>query len=301
MIGVIVNPHARYVARHGIDHVHALILATIPDARIHVLTTGDDVGARCRAFLADGATAIVAAGGDGTVGSVAAHLAGTSTPLGILPAGTLNHFARDVGVGRNVPAAARALAGHTRVISVDTAEVNGRLFLNNSSIGLYAHIVETRERHERQLGKLRALVAATLLTLREGRPRPVLVTVDGASAEVDTYLLFVGNNRYPIDLLRMGRRTRLDAGELSLFVLAETRWRRLAVDFAAAARARPTHRTLFKERMAREVTVAPVGIDEMDTIEVAYDGEIVSLHPPLVYRTHPRTLLVLVPRYDRAP
>jgi len=117
----------------------------------------------------------VAAGGDGTVGSVAAPLVGTSTPLGVLSVGTLNHFARDVGVGRDVPAAARALAGgHTRL--VDTAEVNGRLFLNNSSIDSYAHIVEFRERHEGRLGKWRALVEATLLTVREERPLSARVT-----------------------------------------------------------------------------------------------------------------------------
>ena len=295
MRGVILNPKAHYVARHGIDCVRALILSAMPDARIHVLTAGDDVGARCRALLAEGATAIVAAGGDGTVGSVAAHLMGTSTPLGVLPAGTLNHFARDVGMGRDVAVAARALAGHTRIIAIDTAEVNGRRFLNNSSIGLYAHIVQIRERHERQWGKVRALVAATLLTLRESRPSPVLVTVDGESVAVDTFLLFVGNNYYDLDLLHMRGRTALDTGELSLFILAETRRQRLVADFAAAARARPARPRLFRRQMAREVTVTPQGLEE---IAVACDGEVVRLRPPLVYRVHPRALRVLVPPED---
>jgi diacylglycerol kinase family enzyme len=235
VIGVILNPHAGYVARHGIARVRALVTAAVPDARIHVLVAGDDVGARCRAFRADGAACIVAAGGDGTVGSVAAHLVGTGTPLGVLPVGTLNHFARDVGVGRDVPAAARALAdGCTRI--VDAAEVNSHLFVNNSSIGLYAHLVEARERHERQWGKWRALVRAALLSLREGRPLPVRVTADGATGMAETYLLFVGHNRYDLDLLRAGRRAALDAGELSVFALVETRRLRLVPHFLRALR-----------------------------------------------------------------
>jgi diacylglycerol kinase family enzyme len=291
MIGVILNPHSGYVARHGVDHVRALVAAAVPDAHIYVLTKGDDAGARCRAFLAAGASLIVAGGGDGTVGAVAAYLVGTRTPLGVLPIGTLNHFARDIGVGRDVAAAARALAGgHTRL--VDTAEVNGRLFLNNSSIGLYARIVQIRERHEGQLGKGRALVDATLLTLRTAHPLPVRVTADGATATADTYLLFVGNNRYEVDLLHVGQRATLDAGELSVLVLAETRRRRLAARFARAARDRPSRRGTFKGRMAREVTVAPDGLDEID---VACDGEVVRMHTPLVYRIHPRALRVLVP------
>lgn len=293
MRGVILNPKARYVARHGVDRVRALILTAMPDARIHVLTAGDDVGARCRAFLADGATAVVAAGGDGTVGSVAAHLLGTETPLGVFPVGTLNHFARDVGVGRDVELAAHALARTPREISIDSADVNGRLFLNNSSIGLYAHIVQIRERHEQQWGKLRALTAATLLSLREGRPCPVLVTTNGESVTMDTFLLFVGNNQYDVDLLRMGRRSTLDAGELSLFVLAETRRRRLMVDFAAAARARRARPQLFRHQMVREVTVTPQGLEE---VAVACDGEVTRLRPPLVYRVRPRALRVLVPQ-----
>lgn len=291
MIGVILNPHAGYVARHGIGHVRALIIAAVPDARIHVLASDDDLGARCRAFRADGAACVVAAGGDGTVGSVAAHLVGTDTPLGVLPVGTLNHFARDVGVGRDVPAAARILATG-RIRLVDAAEVNGHLFVNNSSIGLYAHLVELRERHERQWGKWRALVRATLLTLREGHPLPVRVSADGATGTADTYLLFVGNNRYELDLLRLGRRAALDAGELSVFALIETHWLRLVPHFLRALCERPARRRLFKGRLAREVTVAP---DGLRAVEVACDGEVLRLATPLVYRTRPRALRVLVP------
>src|ERR671936_141041 len=164
MIGVILNPRSGYAATHGLAYMRAQITAALPGARIHVLQRGDDLAARCRALIADGATCIVAAGGDGTVNAVAAHLVGTETPLGVIPAGTLNHFARDVGVGRDVAHALRVLArGYT--LPVDVARVNERLFLNNSSIGLYAHMVEIRRRYEARLGKWRALVHAARLVM----------------------------------------------------------------------------------------------------------------------------------------
>src|SRR5436190_20644964 len=107
MIGLILNPRSGYVAAHGLPYVRAQITAALPGVRIHILQQGDDLAARCRAFIADGATCIVAAGGDGTVSAVAAHLVGTEIPLGVIPAGTLNHFARDVGVGRDLAHALR--------------------------------------------------------------------------------------------------------------------------------------------------------------------------------------------------
>ena len=96
--------------------------------------------------IADGVTVIVAGGGDGTVNGVANAIAGRGVAFGVLPLGTLNHFARDLGIPILLEDAARViLAGHT--ISVDTADVNGRLFLNNSSVGLYPRIVQLRERY----------------------------------------------------------------------------------------------------------------------------------------------------------
>jgi diacylglycerol kinase family enzyme len=147
------------------------------------------------------------------------------------------------------------------------------------------------------LGKWRALVRAALLTLREGRPLPVHVTADGATGMAETYLLFVGNNRYDLDLLRAGRRAALDAGELSVFALVETRRLRLVPHFLRALRERPARPRLFKGRVAREVIVTP---DELRTVEVACDGEVLRLHTPLVYRTRPRALRVLVPRHGHS-
>ena len=109
---------------------------------------------------------IVAAGGDGTVSAVAANVAGTGIPLGVLPLGTLNHFARDLGLPFDVEEAVRVLKSG-RAIAVDTGEVNGHTFMNNSSIGLYPRLVRYRNQQQHRLGrgKWSALLRATLTVL----------------------------------------------------------------------------------------------------------------------------------------
>ena len=147
-----------------------------------------------------------------------AHLVGTETPLGVIPAGTLNHFARDVGVGRDVEDALQILA-HGYVLPVDVAAVNDHVFVNNSSIGLYPRMVEIRERYEKRLGKWRALLQATLLVLRRAQPSVVQISDGSQRVSVRTELVFVGNNQYELDFLHLGRRARIDAGELCCFIL----------------------------------------------------------------------------------
>src|SRR2546421_2684265 len=255
MIGLILNPRSGYVAEHGLTHVRAQVTAALPEVRIHVLQRGDDLAACCRELIADGATCIGAAGGDGTVTAVATPLVGTQTPLGVIPAGTLNHFARDVGVGRDVAHALRVLAGGY-ALPVDVARVNERIFLNNSSIGLYARMVEIRRRYETRLGKWRALVHAARLVVWQARATEVQFG-DETLQSVRTYLLFVGNNQYELDLLHLGRRSCLDAGELCCVILeAPGRLALLPHVFHHLRGHRPYHHA-FRSLCTHELTVIP--------------------------------------------
>lgn len=292
MIGVIVNPHSGYVARHGESAVRKLIAHGVPDAKIHVLEKGDDVAAVCKNFLEGGATCIAAVGGDGTVRSVAAELTGTETPLGVIPGGTLNHFARDVGVGRNVEEAIRVLAIGFH-LPVDVACVNDKIFLNNSSIGLYPRMVGIRERYEHRLGKWRALVRAILLVAR--RAHSILLEIQNGIEvqQVRTYLLFVGNNQYEFDLLHLGQRETLDGGELCCFVLEAPNRVRLVPHVFHFLRDRGPDGRIFHSTSMRDLTVTPRGLGP---IEVSADGEVFHLEPPLKYRVLPRSLRVVVPK-----
>lgn len=291
MIAVILNPRSGFVAAHGLSHVRAMIERAIPDAAIYELQPGDDLAARCRELIAAGATCIAAAGGDGTVGSVAAQIVGTQTALGVIPAGTLNHFARDVGVGRDVASALHVLAkGY--VLPVDVASVNGRIFLNNSSIGLYARMVEMRRRYEKRLGKWEALVYASWLVTRHASPTMVHLTDGAATEQARTYLLFVGNNQYELNLLHLGQRTALDGGELCCFILEQHGRLRLLPHIFRYLRDHRAESSLLRSIRAAELTVIPA----QRSVEVACDGEVYRMQAPLVYRVQPKALRVVVPQ-----
>src|SRR4051812_6243792 len=115
------------------------------DTRLHLLSSPAELPALVDRELAAGTDALVAGGGDGTVNAVASALAGRPTPLGVLPLGTLNHFAKVLRIPLELPKAVDAIvAGHAT--HVDVGRVNGRIFLNNCSIGIYPNVVERRER-----------------------------------------------------------------------------------------------------------------------------------------------------------
>jgi diacylglycerol kinase family enzyme len=246
---------------------------------------------------AGGYDAVVAAGGDGTVSSVAAGLVGGDTPLGVLPEGTLNHFARDLGVPFEVEGAARIIAdGHVR--EVDVGELNGRTFLNNSSVGAYPLAVAERERlqDEHGHGKWVAMARASLRVLRRLPVMTVQLSVDGALEHVRTPLVFVGNNEYEVQGFPPGGRHALDDGVLCVYTArAESRvhvlWLALRALFGRLEGADG-----FDARTcAGEVEVST---GHARTLRVALDGEVQRMRAPLRYRVRPRALRVLAPPSD---
>jgi diacylglycerol kinase family enzyme len=241
----------------------------------------------------EGVSAMVAAGGDGTVSTVAAAVAGTGVALGVLPMGTLNHFAHDAGVPLDLKAAAAAVAaGRTR--QVDAAEVNGRLFVNNSSVGLYPMLVRDREAQQRRIGrtKQRAMLVAAARAFWRFRNRRLTLRYAGMEAPVNSPLLFVGNNRYETGLLKLGRREAIDRGELCLYApLARSRLGFFWLSLRAVL-GRPDRQRDF-------LTLDGVGQAEIgsshDMLMVAVDGEVLPMETPLKYRIRPGVLKLIVP------
>jgi diacylglycerol kinase family enzyme len=257
---------------------------------------GEQLVAATRQALAAGTDVVVAAGGDGTVNAVAGVLAGTQTPLGLLPMGTLNHFAKDLGLPVDLAAAARVIAsGNVR--AVDVAEVNGRVFLNNSSIGLYARMVEERNRRmnrgakaTRRLRKSWAMARAFLAVFARYPTVRVGVGVGEAAEQwCTTPFVFVGNNLYPIELLVIGQRRELDAGRLCLY-FARHAGRGDLLRLALRA----IFGSLEPERDFISQTVERVTIDSLKReLPVAIDGEVVKMKPPLIYRVRQGALRVI--------
>lgn len=254
---------------------------------------GNEIAQAAKRAVEGGARLVVAGGGDGTLSCVAGALAGTGAALGILPLGTLNHFARDLGVPLDLAEAAAVIAqGRTR--AVDVAEVNGRVFVNNSAIGLYPLMILDRDSQQRRLGRSKrlAMIVASLRTLFRFHHRRLTLTVnDERSGRIDTPLLFVGNNDYRIDLGAPGQREKLDGGQLCVFVLRKQTRRGL---IAATVRA-------LMDRSRDDDMVRIDGVERLHVssrrsrLAVSLDGETALMDTPLDYRIRPKALKVVAP------
>jgi diacylglycerol kinase family enzyme len=244
-----------------------------------------------RAAAAGGAAAVVMAGGDGTMSAGAAALAGGDCAMGVIPLGTLNHFARDLGIPEDLEdAVAVAAAGNVR--RVDVGEANGRLFVNNASMGLYPLAVAGREaRQDEGARKWPAMAKAAAETFRHFPVLRVTLHVAAAAVPVTTPLVFIGNNRYEMKLLSLGKRETLDAGELWLYV-ARHRGRLGFLGLTLRAMiGRLDQARDFVGYAARELAID----DRRRVVPVAFDGELCEMESPLECRVRPRALPVIVP------
>jgi len=234
---------------------------------------------------------IVAGGGDGTVNAVASAVVGSEKTLGVLPLGTLNHFARDLKIPNDLEHAARAIvSGHT--VRVDVGEVNGRIFLNNSSLGLYPTIVREREKQQKLgSGKWPAFIWAAVTAFRRYPFLDVRLSVDGKEFHRRTPFVFVGNNEYVMERLNIGLRNCLDKGQLSLYIAHRTgRWGLVRLALRALL-GRLREEKDFLAMCTTEVKIET----RRRRLRVAYDGEVDVMETPFHYRVRPGALRVIVP------
>jgi len=290
LVTILLNPTAVRASELKAE-IAEIFLASGSEARIVELQQGQDPAEVARAASAR-TSIVVAAGGDGTVSRVAAGLVGTPAMLGVLPIGTLNHFAKDLGLPFDLQTAVAAIAA-PRIGSIDVGQVNDRVFINNSSIGVYPNIVEARE-ELRRLGhrKWPAFALATLRILRRYRGLRVRIEAAGRQYSWRTPFVFVGNNEYELDGIRLGGRTRLDAGRLFTYVAPRLRTRELPMLLARALMGRVRQSGTFEIVSAPELWIH---IPHSRHVHVALDGEIETMTAPLHYRTCPGALKVILP------
>lgn len=233
---------------------------------VHVLEEGDELEELARSADAD---VLGMAGGDGSLGAVAAVALERGLPFVCIPFGTRNHFARDVGLDRDDPIGALdAFDGVER--RIDVGRVGERVFLNNVSLGLYALLVHRRERHRRRrdvLARLRAL----LLVAREHRGKDQFV-IDGEL--VAARVVLVACNAYTLDLFSIGERERMDEGLLHVYVPQGFR------------------RMEWADRSCTSLTIETPDA----SLRAAIDGEPARLGSPIEFRIEPGALRLLVPR-----
>lgn len=239
---------------------------------------------RVRGALAGGERRILVAGGDGSIATAAAAMRGKSCELAILPGGTLNHLAQDLGLPTDLTEAARVASGRT-TRCIDVAEVNGRLFLNTSSVGAYVTYVRTREGLEPRLGYWLASIVAGIRIVFRLRSFRVSMEVDGVAHEYVTPLVFIGVGERELKMPSLG--ARVPDGQRGLHVIvvkSRSAGRMLALAFAAVARGvraaarTPAMQSFIVDRVRIEPRRGMVGG------RVGLDGEIVAMVPPLDYR-----------------
>lgn len=266
-------------------------------AEVHLARGGVELTALAKEALARRPDVVVAGGGDGTISGVASVLAGSDVPLGVLPLGTLNHFAKDLGMPLDVEAAIRRIVDG-RQMRVDVGEVNGRVFINNSSLGLYPDIVHDRERQRKRLGRSKwpALAWASVTALRRFSFMSVRLSIDGRDRPRRTPFVFIGNNAYVMQGFAIGERTAIDGGHLSLYVVHRAGRLRLLQLAIRALFGRLDQARDFEVTPATKIVVE----SRKKRVRVATDGEITMMTPPLRFRIRPASLVVVGADRDRS-
>jgi len=298
-ITVILNGEAG--AGHGdaiADDLRARFRAHGMEATVILAKGGAELIASARAAVQQGVPMVAGGGGDGTQNAVAAQLAGTNIPYGVLPMGTLNHFAKDLGIPLDLDGAVRTIATGVPK-QVDVGEVNDQVFLNNSSLGLYPDIVRDREKQQSRLkrGKWPAAMWATVTALRRYPFLSVRMQADDTRLARRTPFVFIGNNEYIMQGLNIGARGRLDGGTLSLYV-AQRPGRLGLLRFALRAMLGGLKEERdFDILLAREMTIET----RHKHLHVAFDGEVGKMTTPLRYRIRPGALTVMVPATPEQP
>jgi diacylglycerol kinase family enzyme len=261
------------------------------ETRVTVATDGRRLRDTIEQAVNEGCEVLVAGGGDGTINTAASVLVDRDTPLGILPLGTRNHFAKDLGIPLELDEAVQVILDGLSC-RVDVGEVNGRVFLNNSSLGVYPAIVRLRERYQASgFGKWIAPSWAALTVLRRHPFMAVRIITEGETRIQRTPFVFVGNNQYRMVGLQAGSRKSLVSGHLALYLVnAERRMGLLRLAWQVILKG------VDKVKELELLTVESAAVETRSRRpHVALDGEVVSLESPLEYRIKPACLPVHVP------
>ncbi len=261
----------------------------------HLIDSADDIEATIeqakQACQQDGGV-LVAAGGDGTINATASASADSKIPFAVVPMGTFNYFARDIGMPPDPYAAAAAIAGGT-VQPMHLARLNGRPFLVNASLGLYVKLIENREKYRHNLGGRRAAaVVSGLVTALRGHSTMTLeLTVDGKPRRLRSALVFLGKNYLQLKNLDFDIAEGVAGGQVGVIVLRDNAPRTMLALAWNALRGRPQDTPKLQAFCAEMLEIKP----RRATVDVVLDGEIVTLKTPLKVTIDKNALLLVRP------
>jgi len=281
--------------------IEAALRATGRDVALHLARRPGELAALVQQAADTRPGILAAAGGDGTLNAVAAVACARDLPFAVIPLGTFNYFARELGIPLDA-AAATALIAVGAVRRVPVGRVNGRLFLISASIGLYRRLIEQREVHKRRFGRNRLVAALSALAMlwREHRSYRLRLAIDGEPQRLSTLTVFFGRNALQMAQLGLDEAVCVARGELAVLALRNVGRGELFALAVRGALARLETAPSLRRHCARSVEV-----DWLDAasrrIRVAIDGELVVCTLPLVVEAVPQALQAIVARVPEAP
>lgn len=262
--------------------------------KVLILEPGQDLAGLAEAAVASGADVLGMAGGDGSLGLVADVAARHGVPMVVVPAGTFNHLAMDLGLDRGDVLGALDAFGVAVERRIDLGQVNGRVFVNNVSLGLYAQIVRSPEYRDAKVDTTLSMLPSLLGP--GSRPFDLRFTGPAGEEYTSAHVLQVSNNLYGRTPATLANRDRLDGGHLGVIAL------KLPDDPAEARRQLAAVRG-HPERFPGSVVWEPTAfeVDSGGPIDVGMDGEALQLPAPLRFTIRPGALRVRLPREARLP
>ncbi|MBD3378474.1 diacylglycerol kinase family lipid kinase [candidate division KSB1 bacterium] len=291
-IEIIYNVKSSRAKSDPMSMLHRLFSGFTTEFKVSLTTGTDMCELIARAKIAN-PDIIVIAGGDGSISTAAGELVDSEIRLGILPIGRFNHFARHAGIPLEMEQAVQAIF-EGRIQEIDVGKVNGKVFINNSSIGFYPRAVWLREQISITWGGRKGMVMImALLTMFKRFPvLRIEVEAGGEMIRRKTSFVFIGNNKYEMHLLDIGQRKSLQKGRLSLYTgNFNTRSSILRLIFFLLCNRLKQDRD-FEYHMVRKVKLHT----QRKSIQVSTDGEIQKMKTPLHYTIHPRGLMVMTPK-----
>ncbi len=276
--------------------VKSVLAKVDPDFQFQSIKKGDNIGKSCRSSVNSGAEILVAAGGDGTINAVASAAVATSKALGVIPAGTLNHFARDLEISLDPAEAAEQFrTGHE--VKVDVGTVNGRIFINNSVLGLYPvyrtarKSIESHGLGSSRIGRFLSVVGGILQVFFRLPHLKLRLVLDNETRQIKTPFVLIANNEHELETWRVGHRRSINEGHLWVYVMRKcSRWAMLRY-FANFLVKRFSRHDAFDVYKVKEVRIE----SKRKEIRVGIDGEVVKMRTPLEYASKPQALRVIAP------
>jgi diacylglycerol kinase family enzyme len=292
-VAVLINPRSGTASRMNLreEPVRAAFQQADIDADVQIVDRRF-LKEALRVAVGSGVEAIVVGGGDGTISTAAGVLAGGDVPLGVLPLGTSNHFARDLGIPLTMDGAIRTIRQGT-VRRLGVGEVNGHVFVNNSVLGFYPRVVKVRRaiRKRFSIDKRLARLLAGIVSVPHFSRLHLHLDVEGERFSRVSPLVFIGTNPYQMNAFRFGAPLRAEGGDLFIYLARSSGRMGLLLLFAQGLLRDVSTMNGIDKWVAPAFRIDAVG----DSVSVFTDGELFTLTPPLYYRGLPNALPVLAP------